>query len=673
MPQPNALGEYVIQEYREYKENRRLLTAKWNRNWEAFRAIIDGVWKPDLEEGDEWRSKTVLNVTKQKVVSAYALIIDSILQGGSIPFMLKPSKTMPDSERDAMQVGIDQMQRLIDEQLHLCNADRALMKNILSVCIFGETYAKMRIEEYVVSEWGRQQYAGIEDQARLPSVYEKVQVRKVQPSWEYAANWNIFRDMECDDLQECYSIIERRLLSPNWLHRKKGKPYYDNEAIQRAIAEADKDGRSKASDDKDTLPPQYRNLSHRKNTILYLERWGRLPRKIVEDFESQRGAAFKLASVSNLEESDGDEVEGLVCMAGSEVIRFLRLAPGKRPYRRAVMEEALDDVGGIGVADNVEDMQSVLNTAIRGFEDNTKLAGNVILAVKERLISAMGKRLKPGMKIYLEDEARSARDAIEQVTVQNVGSTYISLIELADRWSDSESLIPKITQGIELDKDITAYELSQQVEKSGKYIGSAIRHVDEGLIEPAITAFYEYNMNDPDVVQGKGDYTVQALGFTAYQDRIVRVQELYQFMDLALKHEALFKLVRFDWILAEIAKAKNMDEDQVLKSPEQLQAEAQAEQAAMADQAGPADDLSPTPNPLLELEAAEKQAVIAKHQADAQAKVSQTASDRERLAIERAKAVAEIENMRRLPATPPVNVGVQAPSTIPGGVEQSYA
>jgi len=64
-------------------------------------------------------------------------------------------------------------------------------------------------------------------------------------------------------------------------------------------------------------------------------------------------------------------------VADKEIIRHVRNETGKRNMLMCVLERALDESHGIGVADNMEDVQASLVGMIRAFEDNKKLSANV--------------------------------------------------------------------------------------------------------------------------------------------------------------------------------------------------------------------------------------------------------------------------------------------------------
>jgi hypothetical protein len=238
------------------------------------------------------------------------------------------------------------------------------------------------------------------------------------------------------------------------------------------------------------------------------------------------------------------------------------------------------------------------------------------------------------------------------MVVPDVGESLLSLIALAEKYLDMETMIPKITQGIDTTQGKeTAYEISQQVEKAGKYIGAIIRNQDEGLIEPMIERFYDYNMADPNVTKGKGNYIVKATGFNSFQDRLQRVKNLQQFLALIMQNPKLQEDAKFKRIMEDIGKALDVDPDEYFKSEQEKAAETELQRSGISGQSvggmeGPGPALPP---PETELDQAQKAAEIAKTQAETAAKATESRIKEEKMVLERAKAVHEME---RAPAAP---------------------
>jgi len=586
----SSLGYYIKETlFDNWKKERQGIEIEMQTNLDAFNAVVTGdFWKQGEAEG--WRSDTFVQITKMKVMTAYSMVIDILLQGGKIPFTLKSSpwdmvvlEDLPIEQRNQIEDAMDDMKGLIQQQLVDCHADRQLMKTVMSAAIYGETYAKYYVHE--VERTGFQEANG---------QWEPYRNTVTSPAFEYVSNWAIYRDLETEDLQAGQGIIQRSMISPYELRQKMGGDgYWIDDAIMRAIAEADEPSQTQGSTDTSALPPGLRNIQHRHKTMEGMEFWGRVPRILVEQFEAdiERKSATKEASIQMFDfldyEHDGDEVEIMAVMADDEIVRYSRNKPDSRPYYRTVWEIALDETSGTGIPKNLRSVQKVINGGVRAFEDNKKLSANVMAAVKRQYIPNWDGAFKPGLEIELSDECDDARKAIQQVIIQDVGQTLLDLIGIFERYADEASQLPKIMQGVTHDKQRpdTLGEMNMLQANAGKYLGGVIKNFDEGLIEPVVTDFYKYNMADPEIQKGKGNYIAKPLGFTSFQNQVVRLQKLMQGLNLVMSSEVLLAETKVKEVLEEIWKAFDIDAGQVMKTPEEKQAEAQqaAEMQAQAE------------------------------------------------------------------------------------------
>jgi hypothetical protein len=597
----SSLGYYIKEQlFENWKKDRLSIQKEMQTNLDSFNAVVTGdFWKSG--ETENWRSDTFVQITKMKVLAAYSMVIDILLQGGKIPFTLKPSPwdqvvfdDLPPEQRKKVEDDIEDMKKLIRQQLMDCNGDRQLMMNVMAAAIYGETYGKYFVQEVERSGFNRIQLVEGFDDPELTR-WEPFRTMVNSPAFEYVSNWSIFRDLETNDLQAGVGIIQRDMISPYDLRLMKNGPFWLNEPIMRAISEADEPsgihGAANISTDTSNLPPGLRGIQHRQKTMEELEFWGRAPRKIVEQFEEDIEQKKQSETQPHISydwldyEIDGDEVEIMAVMADSEIVRYSRNKPKSRPFYRVVWEIALDETSGTGIPKNLRPVQKVINGAVRAFEDNKKLSANIMAAVKRQYMPDWDGKFTPGMEIELSDECDDARKAIAQIIIQDVGETLLSIINLFERYADETSQLPKILQGAvhAKEKPDTLGEMNMLQANAGKYLGGVIKNFDEGLIEPVTGDFYRYNMDDPDIKKGKGNYIAHPLGFTSFQNQVVRLQKLMQGLNLTLSSELLIGETKVPVLLEEIWKAFDIDPDHILKSPEEKEDEAKKRAAIQAE------------------------------------------------------------------------------------------
>lgn len=580
-------GEHTVGAYiqgtlfTKWKSNRKQLDEAWHDAIDAFRGDDIGQFKEGEagSDGEEWRSKSCINVVRNKCMSGFAVVIDQLLQGGKIPYMLKPVRNtqqaqIPPEQVEQETIEVKQNYDFLEEQIRLSKSEDELVKAVKLASIYGEVYGKRYVHtvtrnfyEKEVDEKPMPMSKPYAKSAKIPKKVKRtiktLAVKAVSP-------WDIFRDMESDDMRECYGIIHRQFTSPHKILSKKGKPFYMDKYIDTVVSMSEKypylQGKVVASgEDSSTVTPARRLTINKLNTLEMLEYYGKMPKEFVETFEKQAKIdGMKVESISNEDNEEGDLIEITATVINGYVIRYARTSPEDRPFYRVPWEVKVDSIGAIGIADNVMHLQTTLNGALRAFEDNKKLAGNVILALKERLIASKIKSFRPGMRIQLAEECKSAAEAIQTVKIDDVADGYLPLMAKIEQYIDEMSLIPKITQGINQKDTQTAYEISVQAQSSGKYLGAIIKHFDKYWIEPSITDMYEYNMRDPEAPVPKNSYTIKALGFSSFQDRIVRLGKLQQFFALAVQFPQVLDMVNLEWLISEMAKAFDLDPDQIL-------------------------------------------------------------------------------------------------------------
>ena len=635
--QDSALADYLKTLFDNWAKTRQtLLESKWRDNENAFLGIATVTWKKG--EAEDWRSSSLINLTRQKVLAAYAIVIDMLLQGGEIPFMLKPSpwteiamRHMPAEYHEAVEDEIDKMQQQIRQQLADCHADRALMRNILSNAVYGETVAKTEVRPVT-----RKGFIPLQTNGETPDAtrFVRYEFERAQLSWRDVNLWDIFRDLEATDLVKGRGTFERTFVTPYELRKDMADGGYLDDQIKRVI----RDGAAYVQNQQ-TKQPDHPASSHRKivspeRIIERREFWGRVPRELAERLEHElAGGQATQETYQEREENRGDEIEVKVVLANDLIILYSRNADGDRPYYRSIWEMGLNDaVEPHGIADAVKNTQDDLTGCWRAMQDNIKLAANVILAIKRRFLLNVPDSLKPGTILDLSEDCEDARQAMQQVIVQDVSGALDKLLGIIEKYSDQESQLPRIAQGQAFEKygPETAYEVSRIMEQAGKYMGAVIKNQDERLLEPIIEAFYQYIMMDPSVPEGKGDYLVQALGFSSFQDRFVRLTKIQQLLSIVLQNETLVVETRLRELLEEIAKALDLDPRQLLKSREEREAEIQAAQQ----------------DPMASIQMEGAQAKTDRERAETDARRSEVELNKERLVIERARAVSELESNR---------------------------
>lgn len=582
----SGLEEYVSKTFKEFQTDRKDLEVKWQGNIDAFNKELQTRWKKNeggKSEKDSWRSKRFIGITKQKCEAAHSIIVDTVLQGGKIPYFLDQSdldQQKIESESTEVKDAEDQNKEImtanINEQLKECKAKEQFSENVLSAAIYGETYGKTSVKSVKKSGYG---YIADEDGIQK---WSKVSESYDYPKYEALSIWDVFRDLESDDLQTGRAVIHRQMMSAFDLRKMSNQKFMLKRRILDVISSLSGD-----ADEEDTgsLSPAKREIKNRRKKITLIEYWGRVPAKLAKKFEMEIDAEDKkkngdfsvvMNDIHEVDEEDGKEVEVMIMMANHTIIRYVKTDAGERPFYHSVWDKPIDGVAGCGVSDNIIEIQELINGSVRAFEDNKKLTGNLILALKRRYLLDQKQEIEPGTTIDLSEECDDARQAIQQVQFTDVGESLISMINMAQQFADDESSVPRVQQGAGGSGRETAFELSQRLEKSGKYLSKIIGYFDEGIIEPVISYFLDFNMMD-EKSEGKGNYKVVANGFTSFQNRVTKLAGIRQAIEMIQSDERLNNKVKIEEIYKEFTELLDIDTDRWFMNEEEDEARKEQE------------------------------------------------------------------------------------------------
>ena len=671
--------QYLAEVLKNAKEQRLDTEAKWNRNRAARHADASldpkGTWKSGEGQSDNpdpeshGKADTFFAVIKQKCVAAHSIVDDEVLKGSQVPFMLalrdQGHKTdlleQDPSLIQAVNNEIDHAENRIERQFENCEGAAEMSRCLDDDIAYGETWAHVYVTDM-------ESKSAVEV---APGLFEDMVDLESAMAVEHVTPWEMYRDMESKEPMTGQYVIRRRMESAYDIRQLLNTspeagfiPSKINEVLRNLTKTTSQSTSTEIGLNEDGLPPYMRNVTNRKKNIERCEFWVLVPTRKALDFENRLpillttdtpdGTSENVPAPSPPieEEEAGDMVRCLCTTANGYIIQFVR-DPGPLRYFRVEWEPDNDSPNGRGIPDNLECTQKTLNGMIRSLENNTKLMANLMIAIRESAFKGdVAKVFKEGGILKLkEDDLGPDGDvgkAIQQLTFTDITGSLVRGIEMFMQFADLESSIPRAEQGQQSSNPQTAFELQQRLERSGKYLGNCIRRFDV-LIRWVVDQFHTYNMRNPALTDGKGDFVVKALGFSSFNNRVIKLQKLMQMLSMIAGNEMLSERAKMDWLLIEIAKAMDLDPDQMWKSAEEFAAEQQAK--AESEEAKMQTALANLQVAKLTADTQKTQADAGKSQAQAQATVAKIDQDEQRIATERAKAIADIERGLK-PSTP---------------------
>jgi hypothetical protein len=252
----------------------------------------------------------------------------------------------------------------------------------------------------------------------------------------------------------------------------------------------------------------------------------------------------------------------------NQILRFVinPFQPARIPYYAAPYEMNPYSFFGIGVAENMEDTQLLMNGFMRMAVDNAALSGNLVFEIDEtNLVPGQELDIHPG-KVFRR-QAGAPGQAIFGTEFPNVANQNLMLFDKARVLADESTGLPSYSYGQTGIQGVgrTASGISMLMNAANGSIRTVVKNLDDYLLGPLGRAFFAFNMQfdfDPEI---KGDLEVSARGTESLMANEVRSQRLMQFLGI-VSNPILAPFAKLDIIVREIAKSLDLDEDKVTNS-----------------------------------------------------------------------------------------------------------
>lgn len=387
-------------------------------------------------------------------------------------------------------------------------------------------------------------------------------------------------------------MIEHSTYAYQDLYELIGVPGFNEEAIRAVLAECGRGGLSNwlgfiTDGEDEKVDPVPRELKRRTFNIDCLEFHGPV-----------RGSDLLDWGIDASEIDDPDATyESCVWLIGSWVIKAqLNYDPlGLRPYYKTSYEELPGEFWGMALPDILDDVQGVVNAAVRALVNNMGMASGPQVAVNID-------RLAPGEDItnltpwrvwqLVESQFGSSAPAIDFFQPNSNVQELLSIIEKFYQFADDFSLVPRYMAGSDkvAGAGRTASGLSMLMDAANKGLKGVVANVDLRVLKQLLEKQYAHNMMYHPDTTVKGDAQVMARGAVSLmqlETLQLRRNEFLQATANPIDAQIVGMAGRAE-ILREVAKGLEMDTSRIVPPREQLQGmqQAQAGQGAPAGQGG---------------------------------------------------------------------------------------
>ena len=616
---PFILGRYQRSEDYRYADEER-----WLRAYRNYR----GLYGPDVQFTEAEKSRVFIKVTKTKTLAAYSQVIDVLFSGSKFPLSIEPTglpegvvedvhfdpqqpeqievdqnvspygfagdgndlepgatarslteklgvfenklepvqdklkegpaKTPTAIDFSPAMVAAKKMQKKIHDQLEESGATKNLRSSAFELALFGTGIMKGPFavdKEY--PNWG--------DDGNYDPLFKTV------PQVSHVSCWNFYPDPDANNMDEAQYVIERHKMSRSQLRQLKKRPYFRGQVIDEVISVGENYIKKYWEDDLSDYAPE-----HGIERFEVLEYWGMVDTDMLEEQGVEIPEELK----------DFDELQANIWVCNNKLLRMVLnpFKPAKIPYSAAPYELNPYSFFGVGIAENMDDTQTLMNGFMRMAVDNAVLSGNLLIEIDEtNLVPGQDMSIYPG-KIFRRQSGAPGQ-AIFGTKFPNVSQENLQLFDKARQLADESTGLPSFSHGQTGITGIgrTASGISMLMGAASSSIKTVIKNVDDYLLRPLGEGFFRFNMQFDFDKEIKGDLEVKARGTESLMANEVRSQRLMQFLQIS-SNPALAPFAKFQYVIREIAKSLDLDPDKVTNNMSEAALQAEIMKQFQADQ-----------------------------------------------------------------------------------------
>ena len=609
-----SVVSYVESRFSRAEDARYADENRWLRAYRNYRGLYGG----DVQFTEAEKSRIFVKVTKTKTLAAYGQIVDVLFGNARFPLTVNPT-TLPEGVAESMHISLnpqteqatdplrsafeqepkvkflfdpdeklkpgetmyDRMKRMgplqnkleavsdkvmegpgttqdtvtfhpamvaakkmekkIHDQLEESGANKQLRHTSFEMALFGTGIMK---GPFAIDK----EYPNWNEEGEYDPIIKTV------PSTSHVSVWNFYPDPDAYNMDEAEYVIERHRMTRSQMRGLKSRPFFRTESVEKAIQLGE--SYDKKYWEQDMQDDDQQSGSPERYEVL--EFWGYVDTDILEENGVRIPRELK----------DAEQVNVNVWVCNNEVLRLVLnpFKPTRIPYYAVPYELNPYSFFGVGIAENMDDTQTLMNGFMRMAIDNAALSGNLIIEVDEtNLVPGQDLSVYPG-KIFRR-QGGAPGQGIFGTKFPNVANENMQLFDKARVLADESTGFPSFAHGQTGVSGVgrTASGISMLMSAANGSIRNVVKNVDDYLIGPIGKAFFAFNMQFDFDKEIKGDLEVKASGTESLMANEVRSQRLMQFMGVA-SNPALMPFVKSDYIIREIAKSMDLDPDKVTNS-----------------------------------------------------------------------------------------------------------
>ena len=453
-------------------------------------------------------------------------------------------------ELNPAQRAARRMEKLIHDQIDESNGSSEIRNALLESALLGTGIVKgpfnfnKKLHKWDVDEDGNRNYSPLE--VRVPRI-------------EFVSCWDFYPDPSATNMDECEYVIHRHKMNRSELRQLRNMPYFDEDAIRECIQYGpnyvEKDYEAQLRDDR-------RADEDVNNNFEVIEYWG------IMDAEYAREVGIELDD--SIDDLDEVQINAWVC--GTKLLRAVinPFTPYRIPYHAFPYERNPYNFYGIGIAENMDDSQQIMNGHARMAIDNLAMSGSLVFDVDESaLVGGQSMEIYPG-KIFRR-QAGMPGQAIHGLKFPNTSQENLMMFDKFRQLADEQTGIPSYSHGQTGVQSMTrtASGMSMLLGASSLNIKTVVKNLDDFLLRPLGESYFQWNMQFlEDELDVKGDLEVKATGTNSLMQKEVRSQRLTMFLQTA-QSPAIAPFVKISKLVSELAYSLDLDPEEILNDPEE--------------------------------------------------------------------------------------------------------
>ncbi len=592
---------------------------RWLRAYRNYRGIYD----PSMQWHDEEQSRVFIKITKTKVIASYGQILDVLFSNNKIPLTVEPTKVPdgvaeyvnvqpeelaeqvpeventdvygfegdgreipPGATRESLLGGLQSkyeglnvregsspdktkfpqlqpakiaaknMEKVIHDQLDEANAQTVLRHSIFEMVLLGHCVIKGPFNyDKTVNDWRKRENGGVEHFTRSKTI----------PLLEAVRIWDFYPDPDAVIMEDAEWVIQRHGFNRSQLRDLRNRPFFRESVIEECLLEGpnyEKRGYE------DALRNQEASTNFDQQRFELLEYWGILDKDLIE--KSGFTAEDLDIDVDKFDELDEFQVNVWLC--GGKILRLVLnpFTPVRLPYISCPYEINPYQFWGVGLPENMEDTQMVMNGHARMAIDNLKLAGNLVFDVDEtQLVPGQSMKIYPG-KIFRRQTGQPGQ-AVHGIKFPSTATDNMLFFDKFRQLADEETGIPSFSHGQTgvTGTTRTAAGMSMLFGAAALSVKTVVKNVDDFILRPLGESLFHWNMQfNSDEIEIRGDLEIRARGVSSFLQKEVRSQRLLTLGQVA-SNPLIAPFLKWDKWLSEVAQELEIDPEKFVNNPEE--------------------------------------------------------------------------------------------------------